>query len=62
MPRTVGDAIQIYEGLGLQYRVADRFFFENAEVLVEINNELYDKHQNVTWLQEQLDNVKARTE
>ena len=60
IPSTLGDAFEVHQLLGLQCRVSDEFIFVNACKLVETNNELYDKHRNVTWLQEKTDEVKDK--
>jgi hypothetical protein len=42
MPKTVGEAWMILKQFGIKYKGSD-FIFENAERIVEMNNELYDK-------------------
>lgn len=52
--RTAGEAKEIHSKLGLNVSVLDDNLFKNANKLVEMNNELYDKHKNITWLQERI--------
>lgn len=54
-PRTKEEASKIYESLELLHYSNDPFILENASKLVEMNNEIYDKHKNTTWLQERID-------
>jgi len=58
MPKTMGDARLIYEYLELKYNMVESNFFTNASKLVEINNKIYDKHKNKTWLREKLNKIE----
>lgn len=59
MPKVMGDAIKVYTELGLDGHILESYIFENAVKLVDMNNEIYDKHLNTTWLQERIDIIKA---
>lgn len=55
VPKTVGEAKNIHNELGLGCNIVkDDYLFDNAYKLVEMNNEIYDKHKNITWLKEQI--------
>lgn len=54
MPRTVWDVKEIYTQFGLKCNVTDEDIFTNASKLVDINNEIFDKHNNITWLRERI--------
>lgn len=54
-PRTIGDARQVYYDLELEWDSENMsYILQNATKLVEMNNELYDKFKNPTWLKEKL--------
>jgi hypothetical protein len=59
MPKIMGEAKQIYIELELQYDMRDTNFFDNAVRLVKMNNELFDKQHNITWLQERIDIINS---
>ena len=60
MPRTMGEAKKIYEQLELDCDMRDDHFFSNAVKLVDMNNEIYDKHKNKTWLKERIKYIEHR--
>lgn len=65
-PRTKEEARKIYSELELKHysfdeiqcKTLEDYIIYNASKLVEMNNEIYDKHKNTTWLKERLDNLK----
>lgn len=59
-PRTKLEASKIYESLELLHYSDDPFIIDNATQLVEMNNEIYDKHRNTTWLKERIDIVNSK--
>ena len=54
VPRNKLEASRIYESLELFHYSNDPFIVDNATKLVEMNNEIYDKHKNTTWLKERI--------
>jgi hypothetical protein len=65
IPRTKEEVSKIYDEIGLKHysfdeiqcKTLEEYICYNACKLVEINNELYDKFKNPTWLREKLNSL-----